>query len=89
MKGRPEYDRAIFEVLHAIRDLTSKEVAAKTYVSAKTIDNWRRGWRNGGTRYPQHHTLAAVAAVVGLEYKLTSIERRPRRPLQIEARASD
>lgn len=69
---RPERDRAIFEVLRAIRDRKSSEVAGKTYVAASTIANWR----SGRTRYPQHHTLAAVAKVAGLEYRLVPIQRR-------------
>lgn len=67
---RPEYTRATFEVLHAIRDMTPGEVASKCYVSASTIYKWRRGWQNGGTKYPQHHTLLAVARVAGLTFKL-------------------
>lgn len=63
---RPERDRMIFEVLRAIRNQTDREVAAKTYVSPSTI----RNWRNNTTRYPQHHTLSAVAATVGMEFKL-------------------
>lgn len=63
---RPERDNAIFEVLHAIKGQSHAEVAARTYVSPATI----AAWRNNKTRYPQHHTLAAVAATVGLSYKL-------------------
>lgn len=66
---RPERDRTIFEVLHAIKGMTAAEVARDTYVSASTIRNWRKA--NGtGTRYPQHHTLAAVARTQGLAFKL-------------------
>lgn len=64
--AKPERDRTVFEVLHAIRDMKPTEVNQKTYVSAQTI----RNWRNMKVRWPQHHTLSAVAAVAGLEFRL-------------------
>ena len=67
---RPERDREIFTVLRAIKGRKSSEVASKTYVAATTIQNWR----TGKTRYPQHHTLAAVARTAGLKYALVEIE---------------
>ncbi len=75
---RPEYDRAVFEVLHAIRGRSAREVAAQTYVSAATISKWRRGPKYGGTRYPQHHTLCAVAKVAGLRWVLVDDDAAPR-----------
>lgn len=66
---RPERDRTVFEVLHAIKGKTAAEVARETYVSASTIRNWRRP-NETGTRYPQHCTLAAVARTQGLVFKL-------------------
>lgn len=79
----PEYTRATFEVLHAIRDMTPAEVASKCYVSASTIYKWRKGWKNGGTKYPQHHTLMAVARVAGLKFKLVPADDKT------EAKVSD
>lgn len=76
VKHRPERDRAIFEVLHAIRGRKASEVASKTYVAASTIAKWRKRIEDGGTRYPQHHTLAAVAAVAGLKWALVPVESR-------------
>lgn len=73
---RPEYDRTVFEVLHAIAGRKASEVASKTYVSASTIAKWRKGPKYGGTRYPQHHTLAAVAKVAGLRFSLVDKDGR-------------
>lgn len=67
---RPEYDRAVFEVLHALAGVPSTQIAKKTWVSAGTISKWRRGPKFGGTRYPQHATMAAVAKVAGLKWVL-------------------
>lgn len=65
--SRPDRDRMVFEVLRAIKGKSAAEVARKTYVSPQTIRNWRKV---NGTRYPQAHTMAAVARVVGLELRL-------------------
>ena len=81
---RPEYTRATFEVLHAIRDMSPGEIAGKCYVSASTIYKWRKGWNNGGTRYPQHHTLLAVARVAGLTFKLVPFDGK-----EADVKASD
>jgi|UppTromiDAQCA005_1034438.scaffolds.fasta_scaffold01648_1 DNA-binding phage protein len=70
---RPERDRDIFRVLHAIKGMSAVDIAKKTYVSQQTIRNWRKTPAAGGTRYPQHHTLAAVANVAGLRFTLTPI----------------
>lgn len=67
---RPEQDIAIFQVLRAIRGIPAKDVAAKTFVSAGTISRWRQA----KTKYPHHLTLAAVARVAGLEFKLVPID---------------
>jgi transcriptional regulator with XRE-family HTH domain len=71
---RPERDRTIHQVLQAIRDMKPSEVASKCFVSASTVANWRRPVSAGGTRYPQHATLAAVAKTVGLEFRLVSAD---------------
>jgi transcriptional regulator with XRE-family HTH domain len=63
----------IFAVLRAIRDKTPTEVAKKTFVSPSTIAKWRKPLSEGGTRYPQHATLAAVARDGGLEFQLVPI----------------
>lgn len=63
---RPGHDRMMFEVLHAIRDLTATEAARGTFVSAATV----RNWKSRKTRWPQHATMAAIAGAVGLEFRL-------------------
>lgn len=75
---RPEYDKAVFVVLHAVKGVSATNLASQTYVSASTIAKWRRGPKFGGTRYPQHHTLAAVAAIAGLKWALVSDVRKSR-----------
>lgn len=72
---RPERDRAVFELLRAIKGLSAREVAEKASygkgcgtVTKATIYNWRKA--KNGTRYPRHLTMVAVARAVGLEYKL-------------------
>lgn len=67
---RPEYDRAVFEVFHALAGVPATQIAKKTWVSAGTISKWRRGPKFGGTRYPQHATMSAVAKVAGLKWVL-------------------
>lgn len=67
---RPSRDRDIFNVLRAIQGKSATEVSRKTYVSASTIRKWRLPVAKGGVRYPQHHTLSAVAATAGLEFRL-------------------
>lgn len=67
---KPAYDAIVFDVLHAIKGRKASEIAAQTWVSQSTIAKWRLGYEHGGTRWPQHATLAAVAAVAGLEFRL-------------------
>lgn len=67
---RPAYDRTVFEVLHSLAGQSAGSIAKQTWVSPSTIRAWRRGYENGGTRHPQHSTLAAVAAVAGFEFQL-------------------
>lgn len=71
--ARPDYDRAVFQVLHAIRHLSDKEVAAQSFVSAQTIRKWRLGPKYGGVRYPLHCTLSAVARVAGMDWQLVPV----------------
>jgi transcriptional regulator with XRE-family HTH domain len=71
---RPERDRNIFKILRAIKGMKSGDVANKTYVAQSTIQNWR----TGKTRYPQSHTLSAVAEVAGLKFDLVQIDAKER-----------
>jgi len=66
---RPERDLAIHEVLRAIAGLPAAQISRRTYVHASTINKWR----SARTRYPQHHTLNAVAKTAGLEFRLIRI----------------
>jgi len=81
-KSRPDHDRAIFTVLHAIRDMKPSEIAAKSFVSASTIYKWRKGWQNGGTRFPQHMTLAAVARIAGFKWELVAVDEPAQKPVK-------
>jgi transposase len=79
---RPDRDRDIHKVLQAIKGLSAKAVSEKTYVSQQTIRNWRKTPAAGGTRYPQHHTLAAVARVAGMKFTLTPIRETEKPTLE-------
>lgn len=72
---RPLYDRTVFEVLHSLAGQSAGSIAKQTWVSPSTIRKWRLGYEHGGTRHPQHSTLAAVAAVAGLEFRLVKKEK--------------
>lgn len=76
MTHRPERDREVFRVLRAIRGRTPEDVAKKAGISPSTIRKWRMSVADGGTRYPQHYTLAAVARAAGLRYELVEIDAR-------------
>lgn len=69
---RPERDREIFAVLRSVRHLSEQDIASRTYVSASTV----KALRSGKTRYPQHHTLAAVARVGGMRFALVHDDGR-------------
>lgn len=77
-----EPDREIFRVLKLIKGLKPSEIVGDAKrsngksVSPSTIANWRKPVSNGGTRYPQHDTLAAVARSAGYAYQLVPIERK-------------
>lgn len=81
-KARPDHDRAIFAVLHAIKDMKASEVAKKSFVSASTVYKWRKGWQNGGTRFPQHMTLAAVARIAGFKWELVAMDEPVQKPVR-------
>lgn len=74
MAARPEYDRAVFEVLHAIRDRSSVDVAREAGISDQTVRKLRWGPKYGGTRRPTHMTLDRLARVAGLAYKLVDAD---------------
>lgn len=59
---RPELDRLMFEVLHALRDLKNGVVARRAGLSPQTI----KKMRTKVTRYPHAVTLIAIARVGGL-----------------------
>ena len=77
---RPDRDRAIHQVLQAVREMTPGQISRNCFVSESTIRNWRRV---NGVRYPQHVTLSAVARLAGLRYDLIPIGEpaRPQRPI--------
>lgn len=88
---RPERDRAIFEVLRAVRGVKAAHVARKCFVSASTIAKWRKPVSAGGTRYPQHATLSAVARTAGLVYKLVPLREaaRQEKPIHLKKPIGD
>ena len=63
---KPGRDETVFDLLHACRDMTPQEIADRTHLCAATI----RNWRTHTTRNPQHASMVAVAAAVGMEYRL-------------------
>jgi transcriptional regulator with XRE-family HTH domain len=65
MTNRPLYNRRVFDVLVAIRGISSYEVAARSGVSLGTIRAMRLGPAHGGTRYPRAETLEAILQAVG------------------------
>lgn len=71
---RPERDRMVFAVLRAIKGKSPTEAVKGTYVSPSTVAKWRLRIEDGGTRYPQHHTMAAVARAAGLEFQLVPVD---------------
>jgi transcriptional regulator with XRE-family HTH domain len=90
-KARPHYperDREIFRVLRAIRGMSAPDLSRKTFLSAGTVYNLRKA--QGGTRFPRHLTLVALAEAAGLTYELVPIEevkeREPKRVIPSERR---
>jgi hypothetical protein len=73
----PERDRAVHELLQALKSMSAKEIAEKASygrgfgkVSMGTIYKLRRV---DGTRYPRHMTMVAMARATGMEYKLLKV----------------
>lgn len=62
----PTLDRAIHELLIAIRDEPAESVGRRTGLSGQTI----RNMRSTKTKYPRHTTLERIARAVGLEFRL-------------------
>ena len=58
--------REVFNVLHAVRDWTSREIAEAADVHKTTVDNWR----SGRTKFPRLDKLIAVAHAAGLRFAL-------------------
>jgi transcriptional regulator with XRE-family HTH domain len=90
-KARPHYperDREVFRVLRAIRGMSAPDLSRKTFLSSTTVYNLRKA--SGGTRYPRHLTLVALAEAAGLTYELVPIEdakdKEPKRIISSERR---
>lgn len=75
---RPEYDRAVFAVLHALRGHKNTEIARHTYLSPSTIAKIRKGPSHGGTRWPRHNTLTELARIAGMSYQLAADQKLPK-----------
>lgn len=63
----PDHDRDVFVVLRMVKEsgMSDREVAIKSGISPHTIANWRKGYKNGGTRYPSNVRLENVATACG------------------------
>lgn len=68
--AKPEYDKALFSVVQAIRGIPSTEIMRRTkgQVSDRTVNNLRRGPRDGGTKWPRHYTLDRIMRSMGLKF---------------------
>lgn len=62
--------REVFNVLHAVRDWTAKEIAEAAGVHQNTVDNWR----TGRTKFPRFDKLIAVARAAGSRFALVPHE---------------
>lgn len=69
--------KVTFECLRAIRGVSNAEVARKTGLSALTIKNLRTPVAQGGTVFPQLHTVSQIAKAYGLELRLVPKAERP------------
>lgn len=75
---KPDHDVDVFELLHALAGRSHSDVARSTYISPTTVSRIRKGYKYGGTRYPQHITMKGLAAAAGLEYRLVRSNLKPR-----------
>ena len=64
---KPLYDRQVFTVCQMMHrsGMKHSEIAAQSGVSVPTLKNWRKGYKEGGTRYPASWRLDAVAKACG------------------------
>lgn len=74
-KPLPEFDRAVNDIIQAIRGIPATEIMRRTkgQVSDRTVHNLRKGPRNGGTKWPRHYTVTRMLNAVGLEFSITDI----------------
>lgn len=80
--------RVTFECLRAIRGISNADVARKTGLSVQTIKNLRTPTSQGGTVFPQLHTVAVIAKAYGLELMLVPKRERAFLSAQVNVRAS-
>lgn len=64
---KPDHDREVFTVLRMVRESgkTDTEICRQAGISPQTLKNWRKGYLNGGTRYPSGINLSLVAQAAG------------------------
>lgn len=67
---RPERDRDVFTLLHALRGKETKDLAKRSFLAATTIRKIRVGPSHGGTRYPRHTTMVELARLAGKRWEL-------------------
>lgn len=77
-KPLPEFDRAIIDVVAAIKGISASEIMRRTkgQVSDRTVNNLRKGPKNGGTKWPRHYTLTRILNSVGMKFVTTEIDTR-------------
>ncbi len=77
-KPLPEFDKAILEVVQAIKGISSAEIMKRTkgQVSDRTINNLRKGPKNGGTKWPRHYTVTRILNAVGQKFEIVDIDHR-------------
>jgi hypothetical protein len=77
-KPLPLYDRTVFDIIDAIRGVSATEIMRRTkgQVSDRTVNNLRRGPKNGGTKWPRHYTVMRMLHAVGCEFTITDIDSR-------------
>lgn len=50
--SRPTRDEEVFELLHAVKDFTAKDLTQASFLSPSTVHKIRKGPKYGGTRSP-------------------------------------
>lgn len=87
--NRLGYDRLVFDVLHAVRGQTPKEIEEKTEkrgfqrVSRSNI----RNWRSGKVLHPSGHLLFSVAWAYG--YKIILVSKEDVKLVKTRQRSED